>query len=276
MTPRSVCTVIALLLAAAGLCDGQSLAARVAATPDGWVRFAYAARPGVSGNGRSVIQWDCGRGNCRQQVEGSFSDVSDGDWKGVCDSGPATMGESFRVRIEVRMRRGTASSLRVAVGGTWVGRPDVTDLGTVSAPEAARYLLSLARRSAGNAGGRAIFAATLADSSYVSSELLRIARDPDVATETRRQAVFWVSQAAEVAATRGLDSLVDEDTIDREVREQAVFALSQRPREEGVPALLRIARTHHDPMLRRRAIFWLGQSNDPRALALFEEMLTRP
>jgi len=60
------------------------------------------------------------------------------------------------------------------------------------------------------------------------------------------------------------------------VREQAVFALSQRPREEGVPALLRIARTHHDPMLRRRAIFWLGQSNDPRALALFEELLTKP
>jgi HEAT repeat protein len=116
----------------------------------------------------------------------------------------------------------------------------------------------------------------LADSATVWPELLRIARDADVATETRRQAVFWVSQAAEVAATRGLDSLVAEDTIDREVREQAVFALSQRPREEGVPALLRIARTHHDPTLRRRAIFWLGQSNDPRALALFEELLTRP
>jgi hypothetical protein len=268
MTPRSAFTASTLLFAAAGPCSGQSLAARVAASPDGWVRFAYAARPGVSGNGRNVIQWDCGRGNCRQQVEGSFSDVSDGNGRGVCDSGP--------VRIEVRMRRGAASSLRVAVGGTWVGRPNVTDLGIVSAPEAARYLLSLARRSAGDAGGRAIFAATLADSAIVWPELLRIARDPDVATETRRQAVFWVSQAAEVAATRGLDSLVHEDTIDREVREQAVFALSQRPREEGVPALVRIARTHRDPTLRRRAIFWLGQSNDPRALALFEELLTRP
>lgn len=275
MTTRSAVTA-ALLVAAVRPCDGQSLAARVAATPDGTVRFAYAARPGVSGNGRNVIQWDCGRGNCRQQVEGSFSDVSDGEWRGVCDSGPATTRESFRVRIEVRMQRGAASSLRVAVGGTWVNRPDVTDLGTVSAPEAARYLLSLARRSAGDAGGRAIFAATLADSSSVTSELLRIARDEDMPTETRRQAVFWVAQAAEVAATRGLDSLVDEDTIDREVREQAVFALSQRPRDEGVPALLRIARAHHDPMLRRRAIFWLGQSNDPRALALFEELLTRP
>jgi HEAT repeat protein len=64
--------------------------------------------------------------------------------------------------------------------------------------------------------------------------------------------------------------------VDREVREQAVFALSQRPRDEGVPALIRIAKTHNDPEIRRRAIFWLGQSNDPRALALFEELLTRP
>ena len=268
MTPRSACTTIALLFAAAGPCDGQSLAARVAAAPHGWVRFTYAARPGVSGNGRNVIQWDCDRGNCRQQVHGNMSDFSDADWRVGCDSGP--------VRVELRVRRGATVGVRVAVGGRWASRPGVTDLGTVSAPEAARYLLSLARRSAGDAGGRAIFAATLADSAYVWAELLRIARDADVATDTRRQAVFWVSQAAEVAATRGLDSLVDEDTIDREVREQAVFALSQRPREEGVPALLRIARTHHDPMLRRRAIFWLGQSDDPRALALFEELLTRP
>jgi hypothetical protein len=28
--------------------------------------------------------------------------------------------------------------------------------------------------------------------------------------------------------------------------------------------------------LRRKAIFWLGQSDDPRALSLFEELLTKP
>jgi HEAT repeat protein len=60
------------------------------------------------------------------------------------------------------------------------------------------------------------------------------------------------------------------------VREQAVFALSQRPREEGVPSLIRIAKTHSDPEIRRKAIFWLGQSHDPRALALFEDLLTKP
>ena len=52
-----------------------------------------------------------------------------------------------------------------------------------------------------------------------------------------------------------------------------MFALSQRPAEEGVPALIRIARTHRHPELRKQALFWLGQSEDPRALSLFEEIL---
>ena len=58
-------------------------------------------------------------------------------------------------------------------------------------------------------------------------------------------------------------------------REQAVFALSQRPRDEGVPALISVARTNKDPEIRKKALFWLGQSHDPRALDLFEELLTK-
>ena len=34
-----------------------------------------------------------------------------------------------------------------------------------------------------------------------------------------------------------------------------------------------LARTHRDPEVRKQAMFWLGQSNDPRALAFFEEVL---
>ena len=106
--------------------------------------------------------------------------------------------------------------------------------------------------------------------------LLKLARDERVARRARRQAVFWLGQAAGDAATRGLTDLVDDSGVDREVKEQAVFALSQRPRDEGVPALIRIARTHRDPEVRRKALFWLGESDDPRALALFEELLTKP
>ncbi|MGH6692211.1 MAG: HEAT repeat domain-containing protein, partial [Gammaproteobacteria bacterium] len=92
---------------------------------------------------------------------------------------------------------------------------------------------------------------------------------------TRRAAVFWLSQAAGDAATGGLDSIAADPTGDRELREHAVFALSQRPEDEGVPALIRIARGNADGAIRRKAVFWLGQTDDPRAVALFEDILSR-
>jgi HEAT repeat protein len=245
----------------------QDLARQVARVPDGDVRLAFAARPGVYGNGRNVIAWDCpsGGGRCRS-VQSSYSD--DEDWRSSCDSGP--------VRVVLSVRAGTVTRARTYVGGHWTtAGPGVTDLGTVSTKAAADYLLDLARTTSSDAASAAIFAATLADSVTVWPELLRLARDDRITAHTRRSAVFWLGQAAGEAATRGLAELVQEDTVNREVREAAVFALSQRPREEGVPALIRVVRTNRDPEVRRKALFWLGQSGDPRALALFEELLTK-
>lgn len=261
--------MIALLLALALAQQPASLERRIAAAPDGSVRFNFAARPGIYGNGRNVISWNCRDGDCRsRQVDGNFSDVEDGS--SACDSGP--------VRIALTKRGGLITDLRVYVGFEWRPTPGSTDLGTVGAREATAYLLGLARQDAGRAAERAIFPATLAppDSVTVWPELLAIARDGRISRKVRRSAVFWVGQAAGDAATRGLTALVDDRAADREVREQAVFALSQRPRDEGVPVLIRIARENPDPEIRRKAIFWLGQSEDPRALALFEELLARP
>src|SRR5262249_20311322 len=103
-----------------------------------------------------------------------------------------------------------------------------------------------------------------------------IAKADNVTRKTRRSAVFWLGQAAGDAATRGLNDLVNDGDADHEVRESAVFALSQRPHDEGVPALIRIAKENKDPDLRRKAIFWLGQPAAPRALSLFEELLPKP
>ncbi len=246
---------------------GQSLERRVAAVRDGTVRFSFASRPGVYGNGRNTISWDCRNGRCRNQ---QVNDWDGDDWTSACDSGP--------VRVALLKSGGSVIDLRTYVGGEWrtPAGTGVTDLGAVGAREAAAYLLALAERDSGRAAERAILPATLADSTTIWPDLLRIARDARISRKVRRSAVFWLGQAAGDAATRGLTDLVDDRAADREVRETAVFALSQRPKEEGVPALIRIARENRDPELRRKAIFWLGQSDDPRALALFEELLTRP
>lgn len=104
--------------------------------------------------------------------------------------------------------------------------------------------------------------------------LLRVARGDDP-RDLRKKAVFWLGQAAGRAIATDLGDIVADDDVDDEVREQAVFALSQRPRDEGIPALLQIARTHPSPKIRKKAMFWLGESGDPRAVALFEELLIK-
>ena len=40
----------------------------------------------------------------------------------------------------------------------------------------------------------------------------------------------------------------------------------------GVPLLMQLARTHRSVEVRKQAMFWLGQSRDPRAVSFFEEL----
>ena len=81
------------------------------------------------------------------------------------------------------------------------------------------------------------------------------------------------AQAAGERATEGLVSLIGDDSDEMEVRKQAVFALSQIRSDDTLDALMDIARTNAEPELRRNAMFWLGQTDDPRVIAFFEEIL---
>jgi hypothetical protein len=247
---RCILVLVALALTPAGV-EAQTLAQRAAALGEGTLRVSFAARPGVCSNGSHGIT--------------IVSHTENDEWEDDCTPGP--------VRVSVRVHGGHVADARAYVGGRWrAGDGRTTDLGTMPARQAAAQLLALAEASRGDTE-ELITAATLADSAVVWPELLRLARRQDLALETRRQAVFWLGQAAGAAATRGLDALAGDHNGELEVRKQAVFALSQRPADEGVPVLIRIARTSPHAELRKSAIFWLGQSEDPRAIALFEDLL---
>jgi hypothetical protein len=257
--------VLAVLVGIGQRAEGQSIASRVGRVSNGTVRMTFAVRPGICGRGNSIMH-ENGRGTTNWG--NSWNTSRDVEWDDDCSMGPA--------RVVLDRRNGELADLRFYVGGRW--RPagsDVIDLGTVPAREAADYLLSIAQTEKGSMGDKAIFPATIADSAEVWPTLIKIARNDGLPRHTRTQSVFWLGQAAGEAATANLNSLVLDNSVDREVREQAVFALSQRPRDEGVPALIAIARTNKDPEIRKKAIFWLGQSNDPRAIDLFEQLLTR-
>ena len=63
---------------------------------------------------------------------------------------------------------------------------------------------------------------------------------------------------------------------DRAIREQLIFVYSQSDEPAAVDKLLEIARKDSDPELRKKALFWLGQSNDPRALTVRISMSMTP
>lgn len=260
--PIHAAALLGALAIMAPVCAGAQggLAARVAAAPEGEVWMHFASRPGVCGGEHGIST--SSRSHGRTVVSGD-----DGDgWE--CEEGPMWVALVRRAGRVERVR------MRVARGWSTAGRGRVTDLGAVGAREASAYLLSLAERGGdGRVGEEAIVPATLADSVTTWPALLRLARNDALSQQTRRSAVFWLSQQAGDRVTRELSAFVSDGDEDRELRKHAVFALSQRPRDEAVPELVRIARTHRDPEIRKTAMFWLGQSGDPRALALFEEIL---
>ena len=275
-----VAAVIALAVAArpAGAqadlpARGAALATRVAAVRDGLVRFTYPLRAGVCGMGESVRvgrdqrtivgSWYGG------QFEGNTLRGRDVEWEKECETGPG--------RVVLDVSGGSVQQVRFYVGGRWRTADDarVVDLGDVPADQASGLLLRIAQRDGLQAEPRAarsaIFPATLGADVAPWPALLRIARDPSQPKEARSQAMHWLGVGAGETATAGLAELTSDP--DREVRLAAVSALSRQPAAEGVPVLLRIARTHKDPAMRRQAMFWLARSDDPRALALFEELL---
>jgi HEAT repeats len=118
-----------------------------------------------------------------------------------------------------------------------------------------------------------VFALGQSDVAEAVDTMIEIGRrdeDPGV----RGQALFWLGQKAGKKAAAAITRAIEEDP-ETAVKKKAVFALSQFPKDEGVPLLIDLARTHSNPAVRKQAMFWLGQSEDPRALAFFAEILGR-
>jgi hypothetical protein len=121
------------------------------------------------------------------------------------------------------------------------------------------------------------------DKSEAALSAIALHRDPAAAAaildlaktgtpRVRQRALFWIARRAESQAAGIISQAIDNDP-DVEVKRQAVFALSQLPRDEATPLLIKLARSHTHPVVRKQAMFWLGQSKDPRALSFFEEVL---
>lgn len=261
---RCATAVSALALAAMAtpLRGQQPLAARVAAVKNGSAQFEFPSRDGVCGDGRSYVR-------VGDSMNGSFDS---GTNLNDCQPGP--------VRIVLEVSDGRVASLHDYVGAVPPAHAGVTELGEVSAAEGSSYLLGLVEsQDDSRLAGRAVFPAMLGRGVVAWPTLLRIAKAGGGTRRGRKHdVVFWLAQYAAAKLAGSDDPFAArgprDDSEENGVKEQAVFALSQLRNHEGVEPLIDVARTNKDQRLRAKAMFWLGESGDPRAIDLFEQILT--
>ena len=135
-------------------------------------------------------------------------------------------------------------------------------LGQTQSEHAVSALKEVLQREDRELQKHAVFVVTQLSEAQSFPLLIAIA-EQHARQEIRKEALFWLVQTHNKKAVPVLKQAVDKDGY--EVQKHAVFALSQLPREEGTPLLIDIARTHADHQIRKEAMFWLGQSDDPRA-----------
>jgi hypothetical protein len=120
----------------------------------------------------------------------------------------------------------------------------------------------------------ASFAITQSQSPHMAQDLIRLG-NTDKAGEVRAQAWFWLAQTGAPNAEEAIEAALRKDDDDH-VREQAVFALSQLPDERATRALVAVAEDRslsHEQ--RKRAVFWLAQSDSDAAQKYLDSVLAR-
>jgi hypothetical protein len=264
MTRYSALAFFVALYGFVSSAHAQSLARRVASAPDGTVQFSFASRSGVCGDGATYVRDGFGD-DSRIYEGGNFSGRSRGndDWP-PCVRGP--------LRVVATVHGGDVVRLRTFVGpGREASADGQRDLGVVSVDDAVDLLTRLVDQTHARAASDAILPLVLADSVTPWPTLLRFARDERLSRSVHSTSAFWLARGA--AAVLGVAGHDESD--DDEVRSSAVFALSQQSKEFAIPHLIDVVRHNSHAPARAQALFWLGQSNDSRALDLFEEILRR-
>lgn len=229
----------------------------------GKLRFEFAARPGVHGDGSSVTISNGSHTTWRNWHNGT-------DRRDLCDP--------CRVQVTLGVRDDEVRRLRWRVGARQRSTSaDMQDLGVVQADVARDFLMRIVDDAAGNSENiaeAALEAAALSEAGVVWQDLLKLARNRNRSPELRSTALFWLGQEAQEVVTDELEDLAADDIIDLDVRKSAVFALSQRPDPQSIPSLQRIVMEHRHSEIRRSAMFWLAQKESPEVADFFEEILS--
>ncbi len=111
-------------------------------------------------------------------------------------------------------------------------------------------------------------------SKRAEDKLFEIARNAPH-QDLRREALQRLGEMASERSFTLLSNTVSNSDEKTEVQVEAVRAISEKPVEQSVPLLIKVAKTHPNAEVRKEAIRHLGDSGDPRAVEFFRELLSK-
>lgn len=260
---RTPLLVAAMACAAPAMLAAQALGVRIDRAPaDAAISFTYPARSGVCG-GPHFVRY----GTSVTVSRGSYSYTGNSE-SHPCESGP--------VRVTLLRAGSQVVGLEVGVGADDSGR-QVADLGAVTGATAAEYLLGVARTVEGRPGQAAIFPAMLAEGVDNTEALLALARNRELARQTRQSALTWLGRETETLSpgratsmTTAVVQIARDEGDAPAVRQHAMHVLGRGAPAPGIIALAELANSP-DPWLARTATAALAGSGDPRARAFLRE-----
>ncbi len=145
-------------------------------------------------------------------------------------------------------------------------------LGQRQSAENAEFLRGLFGRMSGNDDLRKQVLFSLSQMHGVGNDrwLLGVALDRNQSDDVRKHALWTAGQAGIPASD--LVALYDKLT-DRPLKEQLIWVLSDSRDRAASDKLVDIAQHDKDAEMRKKAIFWLGQKNDPRIRQILIDIL---
>jgi tetratricopeptide (TPR) repeat protein len=151
-------------------------------------------------------------------------------------------------------------------------------LSQVNSPTAVLALDSILRSAADPVlQDKAIFALSQQNSTRARQALRDFALRSGVSDELREKAIFWIGQSADPDRLAFLKTLYGQ-LKSEELREKILFSISQNESKDSSPWLLSVAADVNESIeLRKKALFWVGQSDYPLSelATLYDRMPNR-
>ena len=148
----------------------------------------------------------------------------------------------------------------------WLGNARLADL------EFFRTLYKSSRSS--GVHGQIIQAVVGLRSPAATQWLLDMAKDKSLDAESRKNAIYWVSQQRSVDMDQ-LNTIYDQARGDNDVQTQVLYVYSMRKESAAVDKLMAIAKSDPNLEMRKTALYWLGQKNDPRIQQFIRDLIMK-